>query len=222
MRKFLEIMKRDIKLSWRHGGDGLISLAFFIIAASLFPLGIGPEVKILSKISIGVIWIVTLLSILLSLDKLFYSDHEDGSLELMLTSPISTESLVAAKCLANWIVSCLPIILLSPLMASMLYLHTSEIVILMITLFIATPLLVMIGAVGSSLTIGTRLRSVLTAILVLPLYTPVLIFGTSAVEATVTGMTPNSHIIILFALLLGMGPLLIIISAMILRNLKNE
>ena len=107
-------------------------------------------------------------------------------------------------------------------MASMLYLHTSEIVILMITLFIATPLLVMIGAVGSSLTIGTRLRSVLTAILVLPLYTPVLIFGTSAVEATVTGMTPNSHIIILYALLLGMGPLLIIISAMILRNLKNE
>ena len=140
----------------------------------------------------------------------------------MLTSPISTESLVASKCLANWIVSCLPIILLSPLMASMLYLHTSEIVILMITLFIATPLLVMIGAVGSSLTIGTRLRSVLTAILVLPLYTPVLIFGTSAVEATVTGMTPNSHIINLFALLLGMGPLLIIISAMILRNLKNE
>ena len=215
-------MKRDIRLSWRHGGDGLISLAFFIIAASLFPLGVGPEVKMLSKVGIGVIWIVTLLSILLSLDKLFYSDHEDGSLELMLTSPISTESLVAAKCLGNWIVSCLPIILLSPLMASMLYLHTSEIVILMITLFIATPLLVMIGAVGSSLTIGTRLRSVLTVILVLPLYTPVLIFGTSAVEATVTGVTPNSHIIILFALLLGMGPLLIIISAMILRNLKNE
>ena len=157
-----------------------------------------------------------------SLDKLFYSDYEDGSLEIMLTSPISTEILVIAKCIANWIVSCLPIILLSPLIASMLYLRASEIATLVITLSIATPLLTMIGAVGASLTIGTRLRSVLTAILILPLYTPVLIFGTSAVEAHANGIDSSSHIMILCALLLGMGPLLIIASAMILRNLKNE
>ena len=134
----------------------------------------GADEKILAKISTGIIWIVTLLSILLSLDKLFYSDYEDGSLEIMLTSPISTEILVIAKCIANWIVSCLPIILLSPLIASMLYLRASEIATLVITLSIATPLLTMIGAVGASLTIGTRLRSVLTAILILPLYTPCL------------------------------------------------
>jgi len=222
LRQFFAIIKRDMSISWRHGGDGLISIAFFIIALSLFPLGVGPDEKILAKISTGIIWIVTLLSILLSLDKLFYSDYEDGSLEIMLTSPISTEILVIAKCIANWIVSCLPIILLSPLIASMLYLRASEIATLVITLSIATPLLTMIGAVGASLTIGTRLRSVLTAILILPLYTPVLIFGTSAVEAHANGIDSSSHIMILCALLLGMGPLLIIASAMILRNLKNE
>lgn len=196
------MLVRDMTLAMRRRADVLTSLFFFIIVVSLFPLGVSPEMAVLRGIAPGVIWVAALLATMLSLGRMFADDHQDGSLEQMLLLPHSLSMLVLSKVLAHWLVSGLPLVLLSPLLGMQLGLDTDAIVLLMITLLLGTPVLSLIGATGAALTLGVRGGGVLVSLLVLPLYIPVLIFGTGAVDAGISGMSYEGHLSLLGAFLL--------------------
>jgi heme exporter protein B len=182
MSIYFQALKRDLKISLRNPSSILNPLLFFIIAVSLFPLAISPESVVLSKIASGVIWVSGMLSVLLSLNNLFYFDYENGVLEQMLTSHQSLPSIVLAKITAHWLLTGVPIILLSPLLGLFLFLDTNGIKILMLTLLLATPSMSLIGAIGVSLVVGIKNSGMLLSLLVLPLYIPILIFAASAVS----------------------------------------
>jgi heme exporter protein B len=204
---FLAIIRRELKLAMRQGSDASIALMFFVVVVALFPLGIGPEPGILERISGGVVWIGALLSAMLSLDRLFQSDHEDGSLDLLVLAPWPLELLVLAKCLAHWLVTGLPIILISPLLGLLLHMNTDAYLVLLAAMALGTPVLSLIGAVGAALVLGARRAGVLVSLLVLPLTVPVLIFGVAAVEAAAIGQSSEPHLMLLGALLLAAIPL---------------
>jgi len=195
------MLLRDLTLAMRRRADVLTTLFFFIIVVSLFPLGVSPEMSVLREIAPGVIWVAALLASMLSLGRLFSEDFQDGTLEQMLLLPQPLSVLVLAKVKAHWLVSGLPLVLLSPLLGMQLGLDGDAILLLMLTLLLGTPVLSLIGSVGAALTLGVRGGGVLVSLLVLPLYIPVLIFGTGAVDAAISGMEFDGHLSLLGAFL---------------------
>ncbi len=201
MSPFRRLVERDLTLALRQGGDAATVLAFFVIAVVLFPFGVGPEPHLLQRIAAGVLWVMALLAALLSLDRLFLADYEDGSLEALALVPLPLEAQVAAKCLAHWIVTGLPLTLMAPVLALLLSLEPGAYPVLMLSMALGTPSLSLIGAVGAALTLGARRGGVLLSLLVLPLYIPVLIFGVAACEAATEGFAVRPHLLLLGAIL---------------------
>jgi heme exporter protein B len=198
---FLTIVKRDLILAMRRRTDILTTLFFFIIVVSLFPLGIGPELETLRLIAPGVVWVAALLASMLALERLFAVDFTDGSLEQMLLTPQPLSLLVLGKVTAHWLVTGLPLVLMSPVLGLQYDLSAQALWVLVITLLVGTPALSLIGAIGAALTLGLRGGGVLVSLLVLPLMIPVLIFGAGAVEATVSGLGGAGHTYMLGAIL---------------------
>lgn len=196
---FWAICKRDIKLSWAGGSTSSMVVAFFIIVVSLFPLGVGPEQNMLARIAVGVIWVAALLSCLLSLDRIFQADFEDGTLDQYALSPISLEMVVLAKSLAHWLTSCVPLIIITPLLGVLMNMAEGAFMPLAITMLVGTPALSLIGTIGAALTVSLRRGGVLLSLLILPLYVPVLIFGVMSVDALVLTMDGNATLMILAA-----------------------
>jgi heme exporter protein B len=196
---WMTVLKRDLLLAFRRRSDVATTLFFFLIVSSLFPLGIGPEPAVLSSIAPGVLWVAALLAGMLSLTRLFAADYADGSLEQMLLTPQSLTLLVTAKVLAHWLVCGLPVVLLAPLIGLQYALPNDALLVLIISLLLGTPALSLIGAIGAALTLGVRGSGLLVALLVLPLYIPVLIFGAGAVAASQHGMSAQAHLSLLAA-----------------------
>jgi len=203
MSPVLTLLKRDLNLAVRHGSDSLMVVAFFVLVVILFPLGVGPEPGILARISAGVIWVAALLAAMLSMDRLFQQDYEDGSLDLFVLSPVPLEFLVLAKALAHWMTTGLPLIIVSPLLGIFLNMETSGYGTMILSLTLGTPVLSLIGAIGAALSLGARRGGVLISLLVLPLFIPVLIFGVSAVDAALTDLSARPQLLILGAMLLA-------------------
>jgi heme exporter protein B len=201
-KAFYTVVMRDLLLAMRNRSDILTTLFFFIIAISLFPLGVGPELDTLREIAPGVFWVAALLASMLALERLFAIDFADGTLEQMLLTPQPATILVLAKVLAHWLITGVPLVLLSPLLGLQYDMSSAAIQALMVTLLLGTPSLSLIGAIGAALTLGLRGGGVLVSLLVLPLYIPVLIFGAGAVEATVSGLGGAGHISMLGAIFL--------------------
>lgn len=198
---FRTVLVRDVVVAFRHPSDLVNPLIFFLIVVTLFPLAISPERQFLSQAAPGVLWVAALLATLLSLDMMFQSDFQDGTLEQLLLSPQPLYITILAKVLGHWLLSGLPLALLSPLLAMMMFLPTEALPALVITLLIGTPVLSFIGAVGSALTVGLRKSGLLLSLLVLPLYIPVLIFSAGAVRAAATGLPIVGHLALLGAML---------------------
>ncbi|MDM8568347.1 heme exporter protein CcmB [Thiotrichales bacterium HSG1] len=195
------LLKRDLTLAYRHQSELANPLLFFVIVISLFPLGISSESKILQGIAPGIIWVAALLAAMLSLDNLFRSDFEDGSLEQIALSSHSLSLLVLAKVLAHWLVAGLPLIILAPFLGVLLFLPENATLTLIATLALGTPILSLIGAIGVALTVGLRRGGVLLSLLVLPLYIPVLIFAAGAVNEAARGFPVAGQLYFLGALL---------------------
>jgi len=193
---------RDLILAWRRRADVLATLFFFIIVVSLFPLGIGPERETLRTIAPGVVWVAALLASMLSLGRIFGNDYQDGTLEQLLLTRQPAYLIVLAKVLAHWIVSELPLVLIAPVLGLQFGLSQNGLAIVVVSLLLGTPVLSVIGSVGAALTLGLRAANVLVALLVLPLYIPVLIFGSGAVQASVTGSDPQAWLLLLGATLI--------------------
>ena len=204
---FLAVLKRDVTLALRQSTDLGMILGFFVIAASLFPFGVGPNPQTLAGLAAGIIWVLALLSVMLSLDRLFQSDYEDGSLEQLALAPAPLSVVVLAKATAHWLTACVPLILVAPLIAVMLNLPADGYWVLLGGLTLGTPTLSLIGAVGAALSLGARKAGLLIAVLVLPLYIPVLIFGVTAVDAHLTQISVQPHFLYLAALLAAAVPL---------------
>lgn len=192
---------RDLRLATRRSSDVLNPLVFFVIVISLFPLGVGPEPNQLQLMAPGVIWVAALLATMISLDRLFSHDYETGSLEQMALAPQSLTTLVFAKIAAHWTLTGLPLVILTPVVAIQMNMTPEMIKVSFLTLMIGTPILSLIGAIGAGLTIGLRGGGVLVSLLVLPLYTPVLIFGAGAISASAQGFPYDAHLSLLSALL---------------------
>jgi len=202
MTGFAALMARDLRLVWRRPGDVAVVLAFFVVATVLFPLGIGPEANMLARIAAGVLWCAALFAALLSLDRLFAADHEDGTLDLLLLAPWPLELAALAKCAAHWIVTGLPLAVLAPFLGVAFGLEAKSLVALGATLLVGTPTLSLVGGLAAALTLGARRSGALLALLALPLCVPTLIFGASAVETIATGEGFATHLAILAALAL--------------------
>ena len=215
------MLARDLRLAMRSRSDVAAVLAFFVIAVVLFPLGVGPDLALLARIAGGVVWIAALLATLLALGRLFAQDYDDGSLDLMMLLPLPLEVAVLAKALAHWLLTGLPLILLSPLMAGMLGLDTRIWPVLLLSLLLGTPCLSLIGAVGAALTLGARPGGALLALLILPLFIPVLIFAAGAVEAVATGLTARPHLLLQGGCLAAALPLAPIAAAAALRQARS-
>jgi heme exporter protein B len=198
---FRWIVWRDLTLAWRRRTDALSTLFFFIIVVSLFPLSVGPETELLRSIAPGVVWVAALLASMLALSRLFSSDYVDGTLEQMLLTPQPLYLIVLGKILAQWLVSGIPLILISPLLGAQLGLSETSLLVLAASLLLGVPVLNLVGSIGTALTLGLRGSGVLLALLVLPLYIPTLIFGTGAVEATLISASPEANMYVLGAVL---------------------
>ena len=208
----LALFRRDLTLAFRHRAEMANPLLFFVIVVTLFPMGITPETRILETIAPGVIWVAALLAAMLSLDTLFRSAFEDGALEQILLCPHPAAVLVLAKVLAHWLVTGLPLILAAPLLGVLLALPGDAMWVLVATLALGTPVLSLVGAIGTALTVGLRRGGVLLSLLVLPLYIPVLIFGSNAVGTAADGLPVIGQLYFLGALLvlaLTLAPLAI-------------
>jgi heme exporter protein B len=198
---FAFIVRRELRLALRRKGDALNVLVFFVVVASLFPLGVGPEPNQLRAIAAGVVWIAALLAALLSLPRLFAADYADGTLEQMLVSPRPLAVIVLAKITAHWLLTGLPLALAAPLIGLQYDLPANALWLLLASLLIGTPVLSLLGAAGAALTLGVRGGGALLGLLVLPLFVPVVIFGAGAVTAALTGINPSAHLSLLGAFL---------------------
>jgi heme exporter protein B len=197
----ITVIRRDLMLAARRRGDWLTSQFFFVMVASMFPLGIGPDPVTLKMIGPGVVWVSALLASLLSLPRLLAEDYRDGSLEQMLLAPQPPVLLALGKSLAHWLIYGIPLLIISPILGIQFALPADAIAILMLSLLIGTPILSLLGSVGAGLTLGLRGSGVLLTLLILPLYVPVLIFGAGAVDATMAGTGAESHLSLLGAIL---------------------
>ncbi len=202
MSGFTTLLARDLRLVLRRPGDVGVVLAFFVVATVLFPLGIGPETNVLSRIAAGVLWCAALFAALLSLERLFAADYEDGTLDLLLLAPWPLELAALAKCLAHWIVTGLPLSLLAPVLGVAFGLDGQSLLALGATLLVGTPTLSLIGGLAAALTLGARKSGALLALLALPLCVPTLIFGAGAIETLAAGDGIVTHVAILAALAL--------------------
>ncbi|MCL1115339.1 MULTISPECIES: heme exporter protein CcmB [Shewanella] len=202
-KAFTTLLQRDLRIAIRHRGDIFNPLLFFILVVTLFPLGIGPEPQVLTRVAPGIIWVAALLASMLSLERLFKADYNDGSLEQMLLSPQPLVILVLAKVFAHWILTGVPLILVAPLLAVLLHLDSNSYVALMATLALGTPVLSLLGAIGVALTVGLRKGGVLLSLLILPLYIPVLIFATSAIDSASINLPYSGQLAIIGAMLIG-------------------
>jgi heme exporter protein B len=198
---FFALLKRDLRLAYRHRNELLNPLFFFILVVMLFPLGTTPEKQLLMTMAPGVIWVAALLASMLALDTLFRADYEDGTLEQILISPHPLSVLVFAKIISHWLVTGFPMILLAPMLAIFMYLPEEGLGVLMLTLAIGTPILSLVGAIGMGLTVGLRRGGMLLSLLVLPLYIPVLIFSANAVDAHLADMAIKGQLYFLSAVL---------------------
>lgn len=198
---FRWIVTRDLTLAWRRRADVLSTLFFFVIVVSLFPLGIGPETQLLRSIAPGVVWVAALLASMLSLGRVFANDYQDGTLEQMLLTPQPLYLVILGKVLAQWLVSEVPLVLIAPLVGVQFDLAPDTLLILFVSLLIGTPVLSLIGSIGAALTLGLRGGGVLIALLILPLYIPVLIFGAGAVDASIVGLSSHANLYLLGAFL---------------------
>lgn len=199
----LAVARRDFLLARRRRVEALLPLGFFIVAAGLFPIGVGPEPQTLRQIAPGVVWVCALLAAMLSVTQMFASDLQDGSLEQMLLAPGPLLALVAGKVLAHWLASGLPLVIAAPLIGVLFGMQGSAIATLAFTLLLGTPILSLMGAVGAALTLGLRSGAALVFLLVLPLTVPALIFGTGAVVAVDSGLSAQAHLSLLGALLIA-------------------
>ncbi|WP_135081037.1 heme exporter protein CcmB [Terasakiella sp. SH-1] len=201
MGRFLSIVRRDLRLALRQGSDSVMVVMFFVLTVVLFPFGIGPEGNILARVASGVIFVAALLASMLSLERLFQTDYEDGSLELLTLSPMPLEIIVLAKVIAHWLTTGLPLMIASPLLAILMNMDGNGFSMLMLALLLGTPALSLIGAIGAALVLGSRRGGVLISLLVLPLFVPILIFGVGLIEAAIGGFAVKSQILILSGIL---------------------
>lgn len=217
MTGFWLVLRRDLSLAFKQGGAAMLALAFFVVTVTLFPLGVGPSPDILARIGPGVIWVAALLSALLSLDRLFQADLEDGSLDLLVLAPLPLQATVLAKCAAHWLSTGLPLIAAAPVLGLLMNMPAEGIWTLLAAMALGTPSLSLIGAIGAALTVAVRRGGVLLSLLVLPLYIPVLIFGVAAVDAATVGLSVRPHLLLLAAISLGSVVLAPVAAAPALR-----
>lgn len=204
MTVFVELVRRDLRLAVREGGAISTAIGFYLVVVAILPLGLGPDLNLLARIAPGVLWVALLLSALLSVDRIFHNDHEDGALELLALGPLPLELVVAAKALAHWISTGIPLVLAAPVLALLLNLPGEAFGVLVLTMATGTPAISFLGAIGAALTLGIRRGGLLLSLLILPLYVPILIFGVSTMNAVITGPAPFlSSYLILCALTLA-------------------
>ena len=187
MTAFLSLLRRDIALALREGGAIGTALGFYLIVVAILPLGLGPDLNLLSRIAPGILWVALLLSALLSADRIFHADHEDGTLEALAIGPLPLEAVAAAKALGHWITTAIPLALMAPLLGLMLNMDGAAYPLLVATMLVGTPAISFIGSIGAALTLGIRRGGLLLSLLVLPLFIPVLIFGAGAVSGLASG-----------------------------------
>lgn len=217
----IRLLVRDIRLAIRSGGGFGLALAFFLIVVVLVPFGVGPEREVLARIAPGVLWVGALLACLLSLDRIFATDYEDGSLELLATAPLPLEGLVLTKAVAHWLVTGLPLTIVAPMLGVLLNLPGEAYGVLMLTLALGTPALSVLGAFGAALTVGLKRGGLLLSLLVLPLYVPTLIFGADAVRRAADGLSTTTPILLVAVITLGTLAVLPFAAAAALRvNLR--
>ncbi len=207
MTGFAAALGREIRLAVREPGEATAAVMFFVLATVLFPFGVGPEANLLARIAAGVLWVAALLAAMLSLERLFLGDYEDGSLEVLALAPLPLSLIVGAKMLAHWLTTGIPLIVATPLMAVLLDLDASGYLVLVAAMTLGTPTIGLIGGVGAALTLGARRGGVLLSILVLPLLIPVLIFGAGAVDAAIAGHAVRQQLMILGAMFLAAAAL---------------
>jgi heme exporter protein B len=217
LQPLIALLGRDLRLAWRRSGETLSSLAFLLVALSLFPLGVGAAPEVLARIGSGVLWVLALFAVLLGVERLWQSDAEDGSLELMLLSRLPLELLVLARALAFWLAHGLPLVLISPLLVLLLAMPAEAATLVPVALLLGTPTLVLLGQIGAALLIGARRGTVLLSLIVLPLYVPVLIFGVGAIENGVMGLGSGPYLLILGAMLLAAAAFTPLAAAAALR-----
>ena len=203
MSRFVLVVWRELRLAQRQPGDSAMVLMFFVLATILFPFGIGPEPNMLARIAAGVVWVAALLAAMLSLERMFQADYEDGSLELLALTPLPLELVVLGKSLAHWLTTGLPLLVAAPLLGLLLNLQGGGYLVLIAAMALGTPTISLIGAVGAALTLGARRGGVLLSLLVLPLVIPILIFGAGAVDAALAGFAVRQHFLMLGGLLLA-------------------
>ena len=202
MGTLLAIIRRDLSLVMRQGSDAFVVLIFFVVTVTLFPLGVSPDPLILQNLASGIVWVSALLAAMLSLDRLFQTDYDDGSLELLVLSPYPLELVVLCKCLVHWLTTGLPIMVISPVLALMLNIKTGDFFYLISSMALGTPIISLLGAVGAALVLGSRRSGVLIALLIIPLTIPILLFGVAAIQAATEGYSASSPLMFLGALLL--------------------
>ncbi len=203
MNAFLVVVARDARLGLQQGGTAMMAVMFFLLAVTLFPLGVGPEPETLRRIAAGVVWVAALLAALLSLDRIFQADYEDGSLDLFALAPLPLPLLVLAKCLAHWLTTGLPLMVAAPVLALLLNIEPAGLPILLATMALGPPTLSLVGAIGAALTVGVRRGGVLLSLLVLPLCIPVLVFAVGAVDLHLFGLGARQPMLLLAALLVA-------------------
>lgn len=201
MTAFAALVRRDLRLAMRQGGATMLVLVFFVLAITLFPLGVGPAPETLTRIAPGVLWVAALLAALMSLERLFQSDFADGTLDLLALGRLPMPAVVLAKALAHWLATGLPLTLFGPPLALALALPVEALGAAWLALALGTPCLTLLGAIGAALTVGMRRSGPLLALLVLPLYIPTLIFGAAAVDAAAFGLSAGPHLLLLAAVL---------------------
>ena len=217
----MALLRRDLRLAVRAGGGFGLGLSFFLIVVVLIPFGVGPETNLLGRIAPGVLWVAALLACLLSLDRMFALDFEDGSLDLLATSPLPLEGIITVKAVAHWLTTGLPLVLATPVFALLMSLPSSGYLALMVSLLLGTPALSIIGAFGAALTVGIKRGGLLLSLLVLPLYVPTLIFGAEVARLGAEGQTYTTPLLMLSGISLAALALLPIASAAVLRvNLR--
>jgi heme exporter protein B len=219
MRPALALLLRDITLAWREGGAIGTTLGFYLVVVAITPLGLGPDLNLLSRIAAGVLWVALLLASLLSADRIFHNDYEDGTLDMLAMGPLPLPLVAALKSLAHWITTGVPLALLAPILGLLLNLPINAVPWLVLAMLAGTPSVSFVAAIGASLTLGLRRSGVLLALLVLPLYVPVLIFGVATVSAATTGpASPWPPFLMLCALSLASLVLAPIAAAAALRT----
>jgi heme exporter protein B len=215
---FFAVVVRELRLSLRHGADTMAAVLFVLVTAALFPLGIGPAPETLGRIAPGIVWVCALLAALLPLDRLFGADFEDGSLDLLLLSGLPSAGVALAKALAHWLVTGVPLLFVAVPLGIMLYLPTPALPWLLAALLPGTMLLSLLGSTCAAIVVGARRGGVLLPLLVLPLVTPVLIFGTAAVDAASAGLPARPHLLMMAGLLAGALPLCPLVAGSGLRT----